>query len=116
VRLLRWGPCLARVRDEVRLMPPSSSRARFPGMRLAQHAPFTTRGGLWATCSPPAETGRLPAEWVERYRADAPRMTYVVVSYTTPIAWVCADGEIVTPDCRYPLITSRHQQLCQTWL
>lgn len=97
-------------------MSPCSSRARFPGLRLAQHAPFTTRGGLWATCSPPAETGRLPAGWVERYRADVPCMAYVVVSYATPIAWVRDDGEVIIPDCPYTLTTSRHQQLCRIWL
>jgi hypothetical protein len=97
-------------------MPPTSSRARFPGLRLAQRVPFTTRGGLSALCSPPAETGRLPTEWVERYRADEPRIVYVVLSYATPIAWIRDDGEVIIPDCRFTLTTSRHQQLCRTWL
>ncbi|WP_433432016.1 hypothetical protein [Nonomuraea sp. CA-141351] len=97
-------------------MPRVSSRSRFPGLRLAQRAAFTTRGGLSAVCSPPAETGRLPAEWVERYRSDQSRIVYVVLSYATPIAWVCDDGEVIIPEGRYSLITTRHQRLCRTWL
>ncbi|MDX3106890.1 hypothetical protein [Nonomuraea angiospora] len=97
-------------------MSPASSRSRFPGLRLAQRTAFITRGGLSAVCSPPVETGRLPAEWVERYRADETRIVYVVLSYATPIAWICDHGEVVIPACRYSLITTRHQQLCRTWL
>ncbi|MEV4170130.1 hypothetical protein [Nonomuraea sp. NPDC049709] len=77
---------------------------------------FTTRGALSAVYSPPAETGRLPAEWVERYRADEPCIVYAVLSYATPIAWVLGDGQVIIPDCCHTLIMSRHQQLCRTWL
>lgn len=97
-------------------MPRISSRSRFPGLRLAQRVAFTTRGALSAVYSPPAETGRLPAEWVKRYRADESRLVYVVLSYATPIAWVLDDGQVIIPDCCYTLTTSRHQQLCRTWL
>ncbi|MEQ4720915.1 hypothetical protein [Nonomuraea sp. B19D2] len=97
-------------------MPPASRRSRFPGLRLAQRAAFTTNGGLSAMYSPPAETGCLSSDWVERYRADEPRIVYVVLSYATPIAWIRDDGEVVIPACRYSLTTTRHQRLCRIWL
>ncbi|MFG1705424.1 hypothetical protein ACFLIM_19720 [Nonomuraea sp. M3C6] len=97
-------------------MPRNSSCSRFPGLHMAQRAGFTTSGGLSAVCSPPAETGRLPVEWVQRYRADVPRIVYVVLSFATPIAWVRDDGEVIIPDCCYSLTTSRHQRLCRIWL
>ncbi|MFC5833272.1 hypothetical protein [Nonomuraea insulae] len=95
-------------------MPRSSSR--FPGLHLAQRAAFRTSGGLSAVCRAPEETGRLPAEWAERYRADVPRIVYVVLSYATPIAWVRDDNRVIIPDCCYSLTTTRHQRLCRTWL
>lgn len=41
---------------------------------------------------------------------------YYVYSYSTPIAWVCADGEVVIPDVKYSSTTSRQQSLCRRWL
>ncbi len=97
-------------------MPQESSRCRFPGLYIAQRTEFGTRGALSAVCRAPADTGRLPAEWVERYRADAPRIVYVVLSYATPIAWVRDDDQVIIPDCAYSLTTARHQRLCRIWL
>lgn len=86
------------------------------GSFLARRAAFTTYGGLSAVCQAPAETGRLPYEWVERYRADMPRIIFVVRSYATPIAWIRDDDQVVVPDCEYSRTTIRHQRLCDVWL
>ncbi|MGW0804750.1 hypothetical protein [Nonomuraea sp. NPDC002799] len=53
---------------------------------------------------------------MHRYEADSPHLVYVVLSYATPIAWVRVDGEVIIPECRYSLITTRHQRLCRAWL
>lgn len=97
-------------------MPRMPGRSGFPGLYLAQRAEFSTRGALSAVGRALTETGRLPCEWVERYRADAPHIVYVVLSYATPIAWVRNDGRVIIPDCSYSLTTTRHQRLCRTWL
>jgi hypothetical protein len=97
-------------------VPHASRAARFPGLYLAQRAEFRTRGSLAAVRRAPDETGRLPAEWVERYRADAPNIVYVVLSYATPIAWVRDDGQVIIPECSYSLTTTRHQRLCRLCL
>ncbi|WP_345580374.1 hypothetical protein [Nonomuraea rosea] len=53
---------------------------------------------------------------MERYRADEPRIVYVVLSYSTPIAWVRDDGKVIIPESHYSLTTTRHQRLCRDWL
>ncbi|NRQ38793.1 hypothetical protein HII36_44270 [Nonomuraea sp. NN258] len=83
--------------------------------RLVQHAAFQY-GALSAVCYAPQETGRMPGEWAERYRADADRTVYMVRSYATPIAWVRDDGHVVIPDHNYSATTTRHQRLCRAWL
>ncbi|MGP4104172.1 hypothetical protein [Nonomuraea sp. KM90] len=97
-------------------MPRISSRSHFPGLYMAQRRAFSTQGALSAVCRAPAHTGRLPAEWVERFRSDAPHIVYVVLSYATPIAWVRDDDQVIIPDCAYSLTTTRHQRLCHVWL
>jgi hypothetical protein len=52
-------------------------------------------------------TGRLPREWEEDLHASVVR--YVVFSYSTPIAWVTADGEAVVPAVKYSVSTSKVQ-------
>ncbi len=95
-----------------------SSRSDAARRSLATRGPFRTYGALSAVDHPPAETGRLPCEWVTRYRADAagPGVVFCVRSYATPIAWVRRDGQVVVPDEGYSVTTSRHQNLCRAWL
>ncbi|MCI3928814.1 hypothetical protein [Streptomyces sp. AN091965] len=79
---------------------------------LARHEPFDTYGAFRAVggyCLPFGT--RLPPEWRERYRADGEEITYTVLSYRTPIAWVLRSGETVIPDVKYSLTTTGHQGL-----
>lgn len=66
---------------------------------------------FWATTTPPWHTGRLPSPWEEIYKAsrDLGVITYVVMSYNTPIAWVTGGGEVHIPDVKYSPTTTRHQ-------
>lgn len=96
-------------------MPRISSRSPSAGPMLAKREPFTTHGALSALDYPPTCTGRLPADWAHRYHADTPKITYVALSYATPIGWVLPD-EVVIPDVAYSVTTARHQTLCRAWL
>lgn len=58
--------------------------------------------------------GKLPEEWITRMRND--KVTYVIYSYNTPIAWKNAKGEWVVPNVRYSVTTSKHQGKVQTAL
>lgn len=99
-------------------MPRVSSRSRTWGLMMAKRLAFTTHGGLSAVDLAPYDTGRLPHEWPDQYRTDVkdPGVTYVVLSYATPIGWVRADGEVVIPDETYSITTMRHQNLARLWL
>lgn len=59
----------------------------------------------------PTWTGRLPSPYAEQYNAsrDLGSITYVVLSYNTPIAWVLDTGVVVIPDVKYSISTTRHQ-------
>lgn len=54
-------------------------------------------------------TGRMSKEDAAAYRADVGRITYTVLSYATPIAWVLDDGTVRKPAARYSATTSKHQ-------
>lgn len=56
-------------------------------------------------------SGRLPAEYAQRFYDDAP--TYVLFSYATPIAWRTDQGEWVVPDVKYSVTTGRHQSIAR---
>lgn len=53
------------------------------------------------------DMGRLPMEWRDELHRTGAR--YVVFSYATPIAWVTHDGEVVIPDVKYSVSTSKQQ-------
>lgn len=80
---------------------------------LIKRFPYTTSGAMRATQGPqPLPWGhRLPTEWQERYRADQDRMTYIVWSYDTPIAWVLDDNSVVKVDYKWSRTTTGHQGL-----
>jgi len=79
------------------------------GQMIAARQPFRMRGQsdpptLWAVTTPPSYLGKLPRQYAESLTtAD-----YVVISYSTPIAWE-TDGEIVLPDVGYSATTGQHQ-------
>lgn len=52
-------------------------------------------------------TGYLDNEWRERYYAENPE--YVVLSYSTPIAWYSADHGWTLVTQRFSQTTGRHQ-------
>lgn len=57
-------------------------------------------------------TGYLPAEHRDAVRAA----TYVVYSYSTPIAWRNAAGQWTCPEVRYSATTSKHQGVVRAWV
>lgn len=89
-----------------------------PDGYLARMVPFTSHGAMRAIDGAVPQTGRLPAEWAQRYREDQNEfgVVYTVYSYATPIAWVRGDGRTVIPPVGYSLTTTRHQNLCAAWL
>lgn len=83
---------------------------------LMDREPFTTRGALSAIAGSNgtgynAGTGKLPEPWATQYRDDSARITYTVMSYQTPIAWVLDDGTVVKPPVTYSITTSGHQSM-----
>lgn len=75
---------------------------------------------------PGADIGILPRDWEERLRRDAEgpdtRVSYTVMSYQTPIAWVVerrpdyVPVAVVIPDVLYSRTTSTAQRCCRLWL
>ena len=59
----------------------------------------------------PYSEGIMSGEAYEQWRADclADRITYVVRSYYTPIAWFTTDRGWIVPADKYSVTTSRHQ-------
>ena len=59
----------------------------------------------------PYSEGIMRGEAYEQWRADcaADRITYVVRSYYTPIAWFTTDRGWIVPADKYSVTTSRHQ-------
>lgn len=90
-------------------------KAKGPWWELAPYLrarePFRTHGALRGEAAPPVFTGHLPTE----YHESALHATYVVYSYSTPIAWY-AHGTWVVPDTRYSVTTSAHQSRVRTAL
>ena len=79
--------------------------------KVAQRAEF--RGNsIWATHTPRGE-GMIYGRAAELWRADitAGEVSYVVYSYSTPIAWYTSRGEWVVPAEKYSHTTSRHQSV-----
>lgn len=70
---------------------------------------FTTGGALEGKYSH-WDTGRLPQDWARIYRSSHDAIAYVVVSYSTPIAWYDTRGAVwIMPEVRYSPTTSNHQ-------
>jgi hypothetical protein len=87
----------------------SGSRQNVQNTRDAIHdrKAFSTRGSM--SGGAPSSWGRLPALWQKAYHQDRP--TYVVYSYSTPIAWY-GDRGWVMPPLKYSVTTTSHQSAC----
>lgn len=83
---------------------------RDAGEFIVEREPFDTHGGMSAGQTAVLGSifaGRLPARWREVLRGERP--TYVVTSYSTPIAWWSLTHGWTVPAVRYSVTTSRHQ-------
>jgi hypothetical protein len=76
----------------------------------ASRTPFTTHGNLSGVAGS-TWTGRLPSEWSRAYAdaASAGRVTFTVLSYSTPIAWHDSLTGWTVPPVRYSVTTSKAQ-------
>ena len=76
----------------------------------AQRTPFTTHGNLSGVAGS-TWTGRLPSDWASVYAEAARqgRVTFTVLSYSTPIAWHDSLTGWVVPPVRYSVTTSKAQ-------
>ena len=78
---------------------------------ISRHEEFDTHGALYARTDPCGiGSGRLNRAEAEAYwQARAEGIAYIVVSYTTPIAWVTASGRVHIVAQKFSVTTSRHQ-------
>lgn len=74
---------------------------------IASAKPFVTGGAMRAVAGRAYSNGRLPWEWVTRYRNDD--VAYTVTSYGTPVAWLTLAGEWRVPATSYSRTTGIHQ-------
>lgn len=86
---------------------------------LAARQPFAVTNFM-ATNEPTEwdTMGQLPSSFrweLESHLTDH-RITYVVYSYQTPIAWVIDGSQVVIPRVTYSLTTGRHQALVREHL
>jgi hypothetical protein len=100
---------------------PSHGKARdLTAAALSNHEPFRRSGFAMTATDKPNEVswGYLPQEQITEFREarDAGRITYVVLSYNTPIAWVLSDGSKVVPAVKYSVTTTNHQGMCRQYL
>lgn len=76
---------------------------------------FDTNGALWGRNVDFYgffhTTGEMPeGGWTERYYREKP--SYIVFSYSTPIAWWSENHGWSRPDVFYSMTTSKHQGKC----
>lgn len=96
-------------------MPKISSRSTAVRQHIDARIPFQTYGALMAISrsenavgKPLPFTGQLPMRYVE----SAERASYVVYSYSTPIAWWSEEDGWTRPEVKYSRTTSVHQGKC----
>lgn len=81
---------------------------------IRDRVPFKTHGALKAEQVPGGMhlgnmAGRLAGDDLERFNMDHGRMTYVVYSYATPIAWHALDTGWYRVEQKFSVTTSKHQ-------
>ncbi|TDC01139.1 hypothetical protein E1091_03470 [Micromonospora fluostatini] len=88
-----------------------SALTRREAFRRPGFAMSATTGKVW-------DAGRLSDDDRKAFEADrdGAGITYTVLSWATPIAWVTTDGTVRVPDTYYSRTTSTHQGLCRTYL
>ena len=77
---------------------------------LTERESFKTGGALRGEASPRLthwDSGRLSGPDLERFQKDRQAITYVVFSYSTPIAWE-ANGEVYRISQKFSQTTSSH--------
>jgi len=89
----------------------SGSRQSIENTRTAIRncKPFKTSGALEGVSGNPGYIGRLNSTAREAYFRDANTIDYVVLSYSTPIAWHTSDGRWVVVGQNFSVTTSSHQ-------
>ena len=75
---------------------------------IAARMPFDTYGSAMGTNLARQHTGSMPEAWADVYKRDGEHITYTILSYDTPIAWVLDDGMWRVPDVYYSVTTARH--------
>lgn len=83
---------------------------------LEARKPFTTSGSLSAEEGATYSTGRMSDTDAREYDADRDSITYTVMSYGTPIAWVLTDGSVKIPDATYSRTTGQQITLVRAHL
>ena len=68
-----------------------------------------TMGSMTGTPGSVSHPGRLPHDWRLTFQARNHLITYVILSYATPIAWHDSEVGWVVPAEVYSVTTSRHQ-------
>lgn len=90
----------------------SYSNYRQAEARIADLQDF--RGNNWRGTTNKTDVffGKLEGQSLEAFKDawSAGTLTYVVMSYSTPIAWVLEDGTKVVPDDSYSQTTTRQQR------
>lgn len=79
---------------------------------LRAHQAFKRSGFAMTAIEGAAHSaGRMPEGWAAEYMAaaNAGQITYTVMSYATPIAWILDNGTKVQPPVKYSMTTSQHQ-------
>ena len=87
---------------------PTRTGVRNAWWYISNRKAFTTHGSLSGTTEPPPLGGRLSGNERKKYNDDYPDMDYVVVSYSTPVAWHTPDGGWYVVKEKFSQTTSRH--------
>lgn len=93
-------------------------QAAGPDGHLANLRPFKTNS-LEGRVGTVSTFGRAPRHDVIQYEDDIAMrggIIYTVISYATPIAWVCGNGTVRVPDTKYSVTTSKQQGYVCAWL
>lgn len=77
--------------------------------------PFTM-GSMSGTYGTVSYTGSLPADWRNTFEARNHLITFTILSYATPVAWLDIEVGWVVPAVVYSVTTSRHQSTIRTAL
>lgn len=86
---------------------------------LESRKPFKRSGYSMSAIAGAADsTGRMEDADALEYSGDRlqNKITYTVLSYSTPIAWVLTDGTVKVPDTYFSQTTTHQQGMCRRHL